>query len=104
MVRRRCREGREGEGQERRRFCVSWRPALPAPPARSFPTGFPMSVVMKFGGTSVADSDAIKQLTSIVLRHIQAEKQGSRPPVVVVSAFSKVTDGLLEVARLIEGG
>jgi aspartate kinase len=63
-----------------------------------------MSVVMKFGGTSVADSDAIKRLTSIVLRHIQNGQAGSRPPVVVVSALSKVTDGLLEVARLIEGG
>src|SRR5262249_32418355 len=51
-----------------------------------------------------ADSDAIKRLTSIVMRHIDAGKVGSRPPVVVVSAFSKVTDGLLEVARLIEGG
>src|SRR5437870_3629446 len=65
-----------------------------------------MTVVMKFGGTSVADADAIGRLAAIVRRQIerQAATAGSRPPVVVVSALSKVTDALLEIARLIENG
>ena len=67
-----------------------------------------MSVVMKFGGTSVADADAMKRLTAIVRRQIDRQRNdgaaGARPPIVVVSALSKVTDGLLEVARLIEHG
>jgi aspartate kinase len=67
-----------------------------------------MSVVMKFGGTSVADADAIGRLTAIVERQIERQQAGgpagSRPPIVVVSALSKVTDGLLEAARLIASG
>jgi aspartate kinase len=67
-----------------------------------------MSVVMKFGGTSVADADAMGRLTAIVRRQIERQQTGghagSTPPIVVVSALSKVTDGLLEVARLIESG
>ena len=67
-----------------------------------------MSVVMKFGGTSVADADAMARLAAIVRRQIEKQEARnnaeSRPPVVVVSALSKVTDGLLEVARLIENG
>jgi aspartate kinase len=67
-----------------------------------------MSVVMKFGGTSVADADAMGRLITIVQRQIERQQAGgqagSRPPIVVVSALSKVTDGLLEAARLIESG
>ncbi len=67
-----------------------------------------MSVVMKFGGTSVADADAIARLTAIVQRQIERQQAGGeagrRPPIVVVSALSKVTDGLLEAARLSELG
>jgi aspartate kinase len=67
-----------------------------------------MSVVMKFGGTSVADADAMARLAGIVRRQIEKQDgrhaADSKPPVVVVSALSKVTDGLLEVARLIEHG
>ena len=66
------------------------------------------SVVMKFGGTSVADADAMARLAAIVRRQIEKQQArgeaASKPPVVVVSALSKVTDGLLEVARLIEHG
>ncbi len=47
-------------------------------------------LVMKFGGTSVKDADAIRRLTAIVRR--------AQSPVVVVSALSKVTDHLLRVA------
>jgi aspartate kinase len=49
---------------------------------------------MKFGGTSVQDSAAIKQAVEIV-----ASKH-DRSPVVVVSAMAGVTDALLRVARL----
>ena len=53
-----------------------------------------MSVVMKFGGTSVADAEAMTP------RHPDraarsAGVAGDALPVVVVSALSKVTDGLL---------
>jgi aspartokinase len=67
-----------------------------------------MNVVMKFGGTSVADADAIGRLIAIVRRQIERQQAGNRadskPPIVVVSALSKVTDGLLGAARLIESG
>jgi len=52
------------------------------------------NVVMKFGGTSVADADAINRLIDIV----RAEAARTGPPVVVVSAMSKVTDHLLSMA------
>jgi aspartate kinase len=54
-------------------------------------------IVMKFGGTSVKDVEAVARLARIVARE-------RRPRVVVVSALSKVTDALLEVARLAEQG
>jgi len=60
------------------------------------------SVVMKFGGTSVADADAIDRLIGIVRGHIG--KSGAHPPVVVVSALAGVTDKLIEVARQAEEG
>ena len=50
-------------------------------------------IVMKFGGTSVADRDAILRLVRIV----DAERQRATP-VVVVSAMSGVTDQLLRLA------
>ena len=52
-----------------------------------------MSVVMKFGGTSVADEEAIRRVTQIVRQQIERQPPGDRLPVVVVSALSKVTDG-----------
>ena len=60
----------------------------------------PVSVVMKFGGTSVADEPAFRRVTAIVKSQLARQSQTERPPVVVVSALSKVTDGLLQVARL----
>ena len=47
-------------------------------------------IVMKFGGTSVADADAIRRVVSIV------ESRLAERPIVVVSAFAKVTDTLLD--------
>jgi aspartate kinase len=56
---------------------------------------------MKFGGTSVADPDAINRLIGIVRQ--QRERDGA-PPLVVVSALAGVTDKLVAVARLAEEG
>jgi aspartate kinase len=54
-------------------------------------------IVMKFGGTSVKDVEAVRRVVQVVGRE-------RRPRLVVVSALSKVTDALLEVARLAERG
>ena len=50
-------------------------------------------MVLKFGGTSVADATAMQRVARIVRA---AGTQGSRP-VVVTSAMSRVTDGLIDV-------
>jgi aspartate kinase len=59
-------------------------------------------VVMKFGGTSVADQTAVERLIAIVRAQRQADAQqeggDARGPIVVVSALSKVTDRLLGIA------
>ena len=52
-------------------------------------------VVQKFGGTSVADPDAIRRLMEIVRT---ARARDGVGPAVVVSAMSGVTDALLRVA------
>ena len=52
-------------------------------------------VVQKFGGTSVADPQAIRRLIEIVR---MARTRDGRGPAVVVSAMSGVTDALLGVA------
>lgn len=49
-----------------------------------------MSMVMKFGGTSVEDAGAMRRLTSIVRERLEHQ------PVVVVSALRGVTDSLLQ--------
>ncbi len=54
-------------------------------------------IVMKFGGTSVKDAEAVRR----VARVVGGEKKAR---LVVVSALAKVTDALLEVARLAEAG
>jgi aspartate kinase len=56
-------------------------------------------LVMKFGGTSVADADAITRLVAIVRA---ARQRTGLPPVVVVSAMSGVTDRLLALAAVAE--
>ena len=53
-----------------------------------------MSIVMKFGGTSVADAAALENVARIVAT------QRDAAPVVVVSAMSGVTDALLASVRL----
>ncbi len=57
-------------------------------------------VVMKFGGTSVKDPDAIRRLARIVAR----EAPISGVPVVVASAMSGVTDQLLDAVAAVERG
>src|SRR5690349_21343368 len=52
-----------------------------------------MSIVMKFGGTSVADAAALENAARIIAAH------GQHAPVVVVSAMSGVTDALLASTR-----
>jgi aspartate kinase len=58
-------------------------------------------VVQKFGGTSVADPDAIQRLINIVRL---ARSRDGRGPAVVVSAMSGVTDSLLGIAAAAGGG
>ncbi len=53
-------------------------------------------IVMKFGGTSVADAAAIRRLIEIVRTRAAAR------PVVVVSALAEVTDALLRIGALVE--
>ena len=52
-------------------------------------------VVQKFGGTSVADPEAIRRLIEIVRA---ARNRDGSGPAVVVSAMSGVTDLLLKIA------
>ena len=59
---------------------------------------------MKFGGTSVADADAMTRVVDIVRRQWRSQPENSAPPVVVVSALSKVTDGLIRTADLARKG
>jgi aspartate kinase len=58
-------------------------------------------VVQKFGGTSVADPDAIRRLIEIVR---STRQRDSRGPAVVVSAMSGVTDTLLQIAATAGAG
>jgi aspartate kinase len=59
------------------------------------------AVIMKFGGTSVADGDALVRLTALVR---DERDRGERMPVVVVSAMSGVTDRLLSLSAAAERG
>jgi aspartate kinase len=55
-------------------------------------------IVMKFGGTSVQDAQAIDRISKIVRDRL------SEKPVVVVSALAKITDQLLAMAAAAEAG
>lgn len=55
-------------------------------------------IIMKFGGTSVEDAKAIKNLTEIV------KKELSRKPIIIVSACSGITNQLLQTALLASEG
>ena len=58
------------------------------------------AVVMKFGGSSVADADAIRRVLSIV----SAARDRGHAPVVVVSALGGATDRLLGLAETASRG
>ncbi|MBR5249218.1 MAG: aspartate kinase [Bacteroidales bacterium] len=53
-------------------------------------------IIMKFGGTSVADAEAILRMMSIV------EEKLNKQPIIVVSALSKVTDTLYKICDYAE--
>jgi aspartate kinase len=55
-------------------------------------------IVMKFGGTSVQDAEAIDRAATIVKQRLPQK------PIVVVSAMAKVTDQLLTMARAAGSG
>ena len=55
-------------------------------------------IVMKFGGTSVQDAEAIDRAAAIV------KERAAQKPVVVVSAMAKVTDQLLTMAKAAGAG
>jgi len=52
-------------------------------------------IVQKFGGTSVADTDKIKNVADVVIR----EKENGNDVVVVVSAMGHTTDHLVKLAQ-----
>jgi aspartate kinase len=57
-------------------------------------------LVMKFGGTSVADEDALRRL----VEHVAAARRTGAAPVVVVSALAGVTNELLRAASMAAEG
>src|SRR5262245_7175115 len=65
---------------------------------KSLPVRRNAMIVMKFGGTSVQDARAIRQVVEIVSSRLVAQ------PVVVVSAMAGATDALLRIARMSEQG
>jgi len=67
---------------------------MSAQPEQDFDT-----VVMKFGGSSVADADKIKN----VARRMVAMRQRGKRVVGTVSAMGKTTDGLIELANQVSG-
>jgi aspartate kinase len=73
-------------------MCPSARTLIQPQPSRLRPT------VMKFGGSSVANTEGFERVQQIV-----REYRDSRP-VVVVSAMSRVTDSLLESVRATQSG
>jgi len=59
----------------------------------------PDATILKFGGTSVADAEALQRVAGVVHR-----AHCSTRPVVVVSALAGVTDGLLAAAEAAASG
>jgi aspartate kinase len=70
-------------------------PASDNPGVTSVPEPSQETVVMKFGGSSVADPDKIRHVAE---RLVEARERGVRV-VATVSAMGDATDGLLELAR-----
>lgn len=55
------------------------------------------AIVMKFGGSSVANAECMRQAASLV-------RAAERPPLVVLSAMGKTTNGLFAAAQAAEQG
>ncbi len=55
-------------------------------------------IVMKFGGTSVQDADAIRSVANIIIERVK------RKPLVVVSACAGVTSSLIRIATIASEG
>jgi len=51
-------------------------------------------IVMKFGGTSVQDAEAMEHVIAIVKSKL------AQQPIVVISAMARVTDTLIKCAQL----
>src|ERR1700730_2581691 len=66
-----------------------------ARPQQDVPTTCPRMKILKFGGSSLATTDCIRDVAKIVLAEARRESV-----IVVVSAFQGVTNQLLECARL----
>ena len=57
-------------------------------------------IVMKFGGTSVGNTEAFQQVVDVVRRTVQEQTTAARPGVIVVtSAMSGVTNTLVDAAQ-----
>ena len=56
-------------------------------------------VVMKFGGTSVRDAEAVRRVVALARAARAAAPDAAHGPVLVVSALAKVTDALLALAE-----
>src|SRR4051794_23115362 len=76
---------------------LNTRPEAPTAPSAGVRLTGP--IVMKFGGTSVADPEAIMRVVEIIKA---ARDSSGLPPVVIVSAMSGVTDRLLELTASAE--
>jgi aspartate kinase len=70
-------------------------PAPPPPPPPNILTRMPSLIVMKFGGTSVADAERVKRAAR---RIVDRREQGQRV-VAVLSARGKTTDELIAMAE-----
>jgi len=61
-------------------------------------------LVMKFGGSSVADAERICRAATLAAEAARSPEAGGKAPVVVVSALGGVTDRLFALARAALGG
>ena len=61
-------------------------------------------LVLKFGGSSVGSPQALEKVIEILKSHSRRENSREKTTVVVVSAFSGVTDSLVELSKKIISG
>lgn len=68
-------------------------PAAATPAAPAVSAGLASPLVLKFGGTSVQDADAMRRVVRIV------RDEGGRSPVVIASACAGITNALVDCAQ-----